>query len=71
VVSGAAAGDRIVVQRADSGSWTDFPAWTTTGPHGRYRVTVRTAQRAVRFRVRDDRTGRSSASLQPSGSTQR
>lgn len=71
VVGGAAAGDRVVVQRADSGGWTDLPARTTTGPGGRYSVTVPTPQRDVRFRVRDDRTGRSSASLQPAGSTER
>jgi hypothetical protein len=64
VITGASAGDPIVVQRTESGAWTDFPARTTTGPHGGYTVRVQTARTTGRFRVRDERTGFDSAQLQ-------
>jgi hypothetical protein len=65
VVAGAPVGDPIVVQRYVHG-WQDLRARTSTGTRGDYTVIVRTRRHTDRLRVHDDRTGRSSAPLQPS-----
>jgi hypothetical protein len=53
VIDGARPGTRLVVQRWQSGAWTDFPASTATGSGGNYRLWVRTSARDAEFRVHE------------------
>ncbi|MGQ0630357.1 MAG: hypothetical protein ACT4P1_04895 [Sporichthyaceae bacterium] len=65
VISGLAAGlkpgTKIIVQRKQSGSWSDFPAQTTIGADGSYSVWVKTSRTGENtFRVADTATGEAS-----------
>lgn len=65
VISGVASsgkpGTPIVVQRKESGAWTDFPADATTGADGSYSVWLITGREGENtFRVKDQRSGSTS-----------
>jgi hypothetical protein len=61
---GARAGDRVTVQRKQSGHWTDFPASASVGSDRHYAVKVSTGTSGEQaFRVIDDRTGRVSQAV--------
>ncbi|MGQ0623408.1 MAG: hypothetical protein ACT4PP_01945 [Sporichthyaceae bacterium] len=61
LADGLEPGTKIIVQRKESGSWSDFPAQTTIGPDGRYSVWVKTNRTGENtFRVADAKSGEAS-----------
>lgn len=61
VAASAEAGTPIVVQRKESGAWTDFPADATTGADGSYSVWLITGREGENtFRIKDQRSGSTS-----------
>jgi hypothetical protein len=61
VAGGSASGNKLVVQRKQGGTWTDFPAGTTAGKGGAYSVWLNTSRSGNNvFRVKDEKTGATS-----------